>query len=350
MVSLLLILFLGGGSVALPPTSLEMIGTMHLAKGPDGGYYFLNREKMTVEIYDADWAFQSEFGGRGTGPGTFGHVVSIFRFEDRVYVRAQNLQTFDLNGRFLRMVRVPPGLSDMAKVQGGWVGLKGDLFTRRTTVIHFDDDFLKETTLQTFDAPTWDIHNFGNRSSDLKVTQDGQVVFVTPRGEPDQVWRYDVSTGNSRFLDLGLPRLLVSDGFRETYIRETKKGMKRFLKPGVSIKVGDVHPGIRAVRQTYTDKLVLFLWHNHVYQSLKMGLQHEVNAGMALFLDQQGKQVQPVVTDFYPYKVIDHLEDGIVHVGYDAAEDVYRLYKTPEASFQDAMKHLSKEAPCNSCD
>jgi len=124
---ILLTLFLVfGGDPAAQISDTEILQVMRpdeIFVRPDGQVYLLNFSEARIQHYDADGKLVRNIGRKGRGPGEFTFPSYVSLTGDRLYVwdELTNLiSEFDLEGQFLRQVRVPARGITLHRTTGGW--------------------------------------------------------------------------------------------------------------------------------------------------------------------------------------------------------------------------------------
>lgn len=283
MILLTLLLLFGGDPVAqIADTEiLQVMRTDEVFVRPDGQVYILNFSDARIQHYDAGGKLVRNIGRKGKGPGEFTFPSYVNLTGDRLYVwdELTNLiSEFDLDGQFLRQVRVPSRGISLFRTTGGWFyflrnqdNLEGSASVLSWTA----DDFKTKTEL----AP---IGNSG-QTEGVAIVTDGtttKAVFspltVAPVGlvSPDgsrfyfadaatfHIDVYDGATGQKLYAIVkNEPRLPFDEDWADIGYREAVTDVHR-QQPGLTITklYPEYFPAIRGLAFDPEGNLVVDRW------------------------------------------------------------------------------------------
>jgi len=273
----------------------------------------------------------------------------IGTMKDRLWVSDRRyVHIFSFDGTFIESLRPPfRGQCTLVRVSNGWALVSSDFDGVRTILELFDERFENRRLVSEWISDPYDAGRVFNGHTDAWSTPDGTMIILHPEEEND-IWIYEVESGNMRVLGLDLVPIPIGDADKEDIAARLNMTRRETKSPLLTAdKVPDFYPGIIQARGTLTGKIMLN--RGGPLTAAKNPARELYEAGYYKFIDTEGKSLEPTIADLVPAMVFAEDERWIYHSGFDEQQDEFSLYRTEKSEFEHTIHDMLSAYRCDAC-
>jgi len=335
--SVLFSLAAGEGFLEPPPAIVVPLGNMMAVKA-ERHFFLLDYTEAIIYQYDLAGQQVKTFGGKGQGPGTFDQAHRLTWLGHRLYVHDfRSVQVYDEDGTFLERIKNPHEVWPR-KVASGWLGLKGALTESELLLIYYREDYSRTEVIASWDVPAMPDQFSSNVIQYLDamvVSKDGRWAFIKPRYSGD-LWKFSVDKRELSLLALDLPPIPYDPEIGRERVRTLNERRKRLGRGSLRFDIPETYPPISTIHLTLDGNLAV---KRHYQEDVVLSTRAAMNKGVLLFLDPNGRTIEPEIVALRPELVIASDASSVIHLRHFRDTGTTTLVRVAHS---DAEKSLAK--------